>query len=562
MAILETKNLTYTYGAGTPFEKTAVENVNLSVEKGAFVGVIGHTGSGKSTLIQMLNGLIRPTSGQVLLNGEDIWAKPKEIRRVRFQVGMVFQYPEYQLFEETVIKDIMFGPKNMGLSDEEALKRAKEAAHFTDLKPELLEKSPFELSGGEKRRAAIAGVIAMDPEVLILDEPAAGLDPKGRDVILAQISEYHRQRGNTILLVSHSMEDIGRVADRVLVMNNAHAEMYDETRAVFSRGELLEPMGLRLPQITSIMRRLRKMGLPVSETVLNVDEAVMELCRSSKKGKRRTKTMLSDVTMGQFFPGKSVMHRLDPRIKMCLTVYFIVLIFCSKNFVTLGATILMSLLGVVLSKVPLKLYLKSMKPILFIVVFTGVLNLFYGTGDPIFTLGFIHITRNGIVNSIMIAVRIVVLILISSILTFTTSPTQLTDAIERLLKPLALLHVPVHEFAMMMTIALRFVPTLLEETEKIMAAQKARGADMESGGLMQRIKALIPVLIPLFVSAFRRAFDLATAMESRCYHGGEGRTKMKVLHLSKVDYITLIVCVLYLAAFITANILLPAAIVR
>lgn len=179
--------------------------------------------------------------------------------------------------------------------------------------------------------------------------------------------------------------------------------------------------------------------------------------------------MLSDVTMGQFFPGKSVMHRLDPRIKMCLTVYFIVLIFCSKNFVTLGATILMSLLGVVLSKVPLKLYLKSMKPILFIVVFTGVLNLFYGTGDPIFTLGFIHITRNGIVNSIMIAVRIVVLILISSILTFTTSPTQLTDAIERLLKPLALLHVPVHEFAMMMTIALRFVPTLLEETEKIMA---------------------------------------------------------------------------------------------
>ena len=270
--------------------------------------------------------------------------------------------------------------------------------------------------------------------------------------------------------------------------------------------------------------------------------------------------MLSDVTMGQFFPGKSVMHRLDPRIKMCLTVYFIVLIFCSKNFVTLGATILMSLLGVVLSKVPLKLYLKSMKPILFIVVFTGVLNLFYGTGNPIFTLGFIHITRNGIVNSIMIAVRIVVLILISSILTFTTSPTQLTDAIERLLKPLALLHVPVHEFAMMMTIALRFVPTLLEETEKIMAAQKARGADMESGGLMQRIKALIPVLIPLFVSAFRRAFDLATAMESRCYHGGEGRTKMKVLHLSKVDYITLIVCVLYLAAFITVNILLPAAI--
>ena len=277
MAILETKNLIYTYGVGTPFEKTAVKDVSIAVEKGEFVGVIGHTGSGKSTLIQMLNGLIRPTGGQVLLNGQDIWEKPKEIRRVRFQVGMVFQYPEYQLFEETVLKDIMFGPKNMGLSDEEAMERAKEAARFTDLKPSLLEKSPFELSGGEKRRAAIAGVIAMDPEVLILDEPAAGLDPKGRDVILAQIAQYHAHRQNTVLLVSHSMEDIGRTADRVLVMNRGRAEMLDETRAVFARGDVLEPMGLRLPQITSIMRRLRAMGLPVSETVLSVDEALMEL---------------------------------------------------------------------------------------------------------------------------------------------------------------------------------------------------------------------------------------------------------------------------------------------
>ena len=277
MAILETKNLIYTYGVGTPFEKTAVQDVSIAVEKGEFVGVIGHTGSGNSTLIQMLNGLIRPTGGQVLLNGQDIWEKPKEIRRVRFQVGMVFQYPEYQLFEETVLKDIMFGPKNMGLSDEEAMERAKEAARFTDLKPSLLEKSPFELSGGEKRRAAIAGVIAMDPEVLILDEPAAGLDPKGRDVILAQIAQYHAHRQNTVLLVSHSMEDIGRTADRVLVMNRGRAEMLDETRAVFARGDVLEPMGLRLPQITSIMRRLRAMGLPVSETVLSVDEALMEL---------------------------------------------------------------------------------------------------------------------------------------------------------------------------------------------------------------------------------------------------------------------------------------------
>ena len=277
MAILETRVLAYRYSPGTPFEKTAVDGVSIQIQRGEFLGVIGHTGSGKTTLIQMLNGLIRPTGGQVLLNGQDIWEKPKEIRRVRFQVGMVFQYPEYQLFEETVLKDIMFGPKNMGLSDEEAMERAKEAARFTDLKPSLLEKSPFELSGGEKRRAAIAGVIAMDPEVLILDEPAAGLDPKGRDVILAQIAQYHPHRQNTVLLVSHSMQSIGRTPDRVLVMNRGRAEMLDETRAVFARGDVLEPMGLRLPQITSIMRRLRAMGLPVRETVLSVDEALMEL---------------------------------------------------------------------------------------------------------------------------------------------------------------------------------------------------------------------------------------------------------------------------------------------
>ena len=277
MAILETKDLTYRYSTGTPFAKTAVEQVNIQVEQGEFLGVIGHTGSGKSTLIQMLNGLLRPTSGQVLLDGADIWAEPKKIRQVRFRVGMVFQYPEYQLFEETVLKDIMFGPKNMGLNDQEAEERAREAAHFTGLKEELLEKSPFELSGGEKRRAAIAGVIAMDPDVLILDEPTAGLDPRGRDVLLAQITQYHKTRGNTVLLVSHSMEDIGRTADRILVMNGGHAAMLDATKAVFARGPELEAMGLRVPQITKIVQELGKMGLPVDPSTLTVDDALHQL---------------------------------------------------------------------------------------------------------------------------------------------------------------------------------------------------------------------------------------------------------------------------------------------
>ena len=277
MPIIETKNLTYIYGQGTPFEKVAVEDVSISIEKGEFVGVIGHTGSGKSTLIQTLNGLIRPTSGQVLLDGKDIWAEPKKIRSVRFRVGMVFQYPEYQLFEETVLKDIMFGPKNMGLSEDEARERAYEAARFTDLKEELLEKSPFELSGGEKRRAAIAGVIAMDPEVLILDEPTAGLDPRGRDVLLSQIGQYHRERGNTVLLVSHSMEDIGRTADRLLVMSGGHKQFLAPTREVFSHGEELESMGLRVPQITKIMQELIKLGVPVDPATLTVEGAVKQL---------------------------------------------------------------------------------------------------------------------------------------------------------------------------------------------------------------------------------------------------------------------------------------------
>ena len=272
--VLELKNLSYVYGTGTPFEKTAVNNLSLSIEKGEFIGIMGHTGSGKSTLVQMLNGLMKPTSGQVLLDGEDIWANPKDIRKIRFKVGMVFQYPEYQLFEETVAKDIAFGPTNMGKSGAELEKAVDDAARFTGLKDELLEKSPFDLSGGEKRRAAIAGVIAMNPEVLVLDEPTAGLDPMGRDVLLSQIVQYHKERKNTVILVSHSMEDIARVADKIIVMNKSNLVMFDKTKEVFSKGRELEKIGLRVPQITKIMLELREKGFNVPEGILTVDEAM------------------------------------------------------------------------------------------------------------------------------------------------------------------------------------------------------------------------------------------------------------------------------------------------
>ena len=272
--VLELKNLSYVYGTGTPFEKIAVNNLSLSIEKGEFIGIMGHTGSGKSTLVQMLNGLMKPTSGQVLLDGEDIWANPKDIRKIRFKVGMVFQYPEYQLFEDTVAKDIAFGPTNMGKSGAELEKAVNDAARFTGLKDELLEKSPFDLSGGEKRRAAIAGVIAMNPEVLVLDEPTAGLDPMGRDVLLSQIVQYHKERKNTVILVSHSMEDIARVADKIIVMNKSNLVMFDKTKEVFSKGRELEKIGLRVPQITKIMLELREKGFNVPEGILTVDEAM------------------------------------------------------------------------------------------------------------------------------------------------------------------------------------------------------------------------------------------------------------------------------------------------
>ena len=284
MNVIETKNLTYTYGAGTPFSKTAIEDVNIAIKKGEFIGLSGHTGSGKSTLIQQLNGLLRPTSGTVLLNGKDIWEKKKEIRKVRFQVGMVFQYPEYQLFEDTVIKDIGFGPRNMGLSQGEVNQRVMQAVDFVGLDHALLEKSPFDLSGGEKRRAAIAGVIAMDPDVLVLDEPTAGLDPQGRDHLLSQIKAYHKQRQNTVILVSHSMEDIARVADRVLVMNESKVFLFDETAKVFSHAKELEQIGLRVPQVTKIMMKLHENGYPVDPAVFTLEQAVKEILPLVQRG--------------------------------------------------------------------------------------------------------------------------------------------------------------------------------------------------------------------------------------------------------------------------------------
>lgn len=277
MATIQTKGLTYRYGIGTPFEKTAVDHVDLEIESGSFVGIIGHTGSGKSTLIQHLNGLLKPTEGSILLDGKDIWAEKAQMRQVRFRVGLVFQYPEYQIFEETVAKDIAFGPQNMGLAEEEVQARVKETAAIVGLSDDILEQSPFLLSGGQKRRVAIAGVMAMRPEVLILDEPTAGLDPRGREEILEEIKAYRRQTGATILLVSHSMEDVARHAQKILVMNAGKVFCYGTVENVFRRSQELQAIGLAVPQITRVCNALRAKGIPLTEDIFTVEQAKEQL---------------------------------------------------------------------------------------------------------------------------------------------------------------------------------------------------------------------------------------------------------------------------------------------
>ena len=280
------ENVSYAYGRGTPFCKVAADHIDLSIREGVITGIIGHTGSGKSTVLQLMNGLLRPDEGRVYVQGEDIWAKPKEIQKIAFKVGLVFQYPEYQLFEETVEKDVAFGPKNMGLPKEEIARRVKEALQFTGIGEELAESSPFDLSGGQKRRVAIAGVIAMQPEVLVLDEPAAGLDPRGREEIFSNVQAYQRTTGKTVVIVSHSMEDMARYAEDLIVMNEGKPVLSGSCEEVFAHRAELEKTGLAVPQITTLMEHLRELGMPVSSEIYTVEEAKNALLPLLEGGKK------------------------------------------------------------------------------------------------------------------------------------------------------------------------------------------------------------------------------------------------------------------------------------
>lgn len=283
MSKIKVEGLTYLHGKGTPYEIKALDGIDLTIPRGAITGIIGHTGSGKSTLVQMFNGILKPEEGRVLLDGEDIWKKPKNIRAVRFKVGLVMQYPEYQLFEDTVYKDIAFGPANMGLEDSEIKERVEEAVRFAGLSDDILQKSPFDLSGGQKRRVAIAGIIAMRPDVLVLDEPAAGLDPRGRDSIFANIVDYQRESGSTVVIVSHSMEDMAKYCHNLIVMNDGKICMEGSAEDIFSNSQTLSNIGLDIPQINKLMLKLKEMGLEVDTGAYTVEAALKNLMEIYKK---------------------------------------------------------------------------------------------------------------------------------------------------------------------------------------------------------------------------------------------------------------------------------------
>ena len=283
MSKIKVEELTYLHGKGTPYEIKALDGIDLTIPRGAITGIIGHTGSGKSTLVQMFNGILKPEAGRVLLDGEDIWKKPKNIRAVRFKVGLVMQYPEYQLFEDTVYKDIAFGPANMGLEDSEIKERVEEAVRFAGLSSDILQKSPFDLSGGQKRRVAIAGIIAMRPDVLVLDEPAAGLDPRGRDAIFGNIVDYQRESGSTVVIVSHSMEDMAKYCHNLIVMNDGKVCMEGSAKDIFSNSQTLSSIGLDIPQITKLMLKLKEMGLDVDTGAYTVEAALDNLMEIYKK---------------------------------------------------------------------------------------------------------------------------------------------------------------------------------------------------------------------------------------------------------------------------------------
>ena len=384
------EHVNYIYSPGTAYEKRALNDISLEIGQGQFVGIIGHTGSGKSTLIQHLNGLNKPSSGKILYKGQDISEKSFKLSDLRKKVGLVFQYPEYQLFETTVLLDVAFGPKNLGCDREQAEQQAREALALVGLPEECYEMSPFELSGGQKRKAAIAGVLAMNPEVLILDEPTAALDPYGRDEILAILEDLHHKKNITILLVSHSMDEVARFAQRIIVMDKGEVLMDGTPADIFRRHKELEEIGLAAPQAMYIMKEL--------------------------------------ITLGQYYPADSIIHRLDPRVKLLAVICYTLFLFINDTFISYLLNIAVLTGIVILTRVPFRQIVKGIKSILFLLLFSVVFTVLFTKGEDIlFEYEIIVISVQGLLLALKICIRIFLLIMMSTVLTLSTTPTDLAD---------------------------------------------------------------------------------------------------------------------------------------
>ena len=551
----------------------ALRDVTFTVEPGEFFGIAGHTGSGKSTLIQHMNGLVHPTCGRVLADGRDL-AEKGVATEVRRQVGLVFQYPENQLFANTVYDDVAFGPRNMGLGAEEVDRRVREGLALVGLSfDELSERSPFDLSGGQQRRVAFAGVLAMEPEVLVLDEPVAGLDPLSREEFLGLIRELHAG-GRTIVMVSHSMEDLAALSDRILVLSEGRlfrlgtpAEVFADAAALERRGPGALVPRLPPPCARSALRwgaTSRRAHLaPTSPPNLRAPprwpprpmrRSASRRCGLPTPSSRVVATMPDRAIIGQYWPEDSLVHAMDPRVKFILSFVLMAAVFCAATPLSLAVAALFVVGFYAASRIPLLQAIRAIGPLLVLVVLTALLNvLFVQGGHVYFEFGIICISEKGLQSAVFIGCRLLLLLMGMSLLTLTTATLDITAAFERLMTPLARIGVPAHELGMILGIALRFLPQFMTELGIIYRAQKSRGAHFSANPFRGGIQSLTALLIPLFTSAFRHAETLSAAMEARCYHGGVGTTRLDPLRLTWRDAVGTGALVLMIAAVIATN---------
>ena len=536
----------------------ALRDITFALDDGEFLGIAGHTGSGKSTLIQHMNGLVHPTRGRVLLDGQDL-ADKRAAQACRGKVGLVFQYPEYQLFAATVREDVAFGPRNLGLPADEVDRRVEAALESVRLDiVELGDKSPFELSGGQQRRVAFAGVLAMEPRILVLDEPVAGLDPVAREEFLDLIAQLHAG-GLTVVMVSHSMDDLARLSDRVLVLNEGRQFAFGTPSEVFAHGDELRAIGLDVPAPQKLACELREAGVNLPQKLYNTQALATDLAAAfnpqaetdaGKGGSVRSVIMPDIAVIGRYWPGTSPLHRMDARAKLLLALALMAVVFVAQSFWGLAVCAAFVFGFFKLAGIPLRSAFKSIAPLAFIVVVTALLNVFFVQGGAVlFEWWIIRISEAGLWQAAFIACRLLLLLLGMSLLTLTTATLDITDAFEYLLRPFRRIGVPAHELSMMMGIALRFLPQFTFELQTVYRAQISRGATFSKG----RLRMLASLMVPLFTSAFRHAETLSSAMDARCYHGGIGRTRLHPLTFTRLDRNGTLVIVAMLACVIATN---------